>query len=257
MPSRNPVLSLSRRRLVSLAAALLAGPATRAFAAGRALRGQVSYRERIALPPEAVLEVRLVDVSLADAPARGIAVTRVKTRHRLPIPYRLRFDDAKIQRGHTYALEARITVNGRPWFVTATRHAVLTGGPDQTDIHVELVKSAGATILAAAGRWRAEAIRNRGVPPDFEAVLDIAADGKVTGSGGCNRISGKATVEGAHMSFGPIISTKMACAPDIMDQEGHFLAALADTRLWRIDETRDKLILVDAKGITVLRLAKL
>ena len=57
--------------------------------------------------------------------------------------------------------------------------------------------------------------------------------------------------------FGPIISTKMACAPAIMDQESHFLSALADTRLWRIDETRDKLILVDAHGMTVLRLVRM
>ena len=118
------------------------------------------------------------------------------------------------------------------------------------------VLAAGQTSVLS-GRWRAEAIRNHGIPPELKSILEIAADGKVTGSGGCNRISGKATVTGAHMTFGPIVSTKMACAPAIMDQESHFLSALADTRLWRIDETRDKLILVDAHGKTVLRLAKM
>ena len=33
-----------------------------------AITGEVSYRERMALPPNAVLTVRLLDVSLADAP---------------------------------------------------------------------------------------------------------------------------------------------------------------------------------------------
>jgi putative lipoprotein len=196
-------------------------------------------------------------VTLADAPARSLAVTRVKTRHRRPIPYRLRFDDAKIQPGHRYALQARITVRGKIWFITATRHSVFTDRPDEADIRVEFVKSAAAAPRAPAGRWRAEAIRNRGVAPDLRAVIEIATDGKVTGSSGCNRISGRATVAGAQMSFGPIISTKMACASAIMDQESLFLSALADTRLWRIDETRDKLILVDAHGVTVLRLVRM
>jgi putative lipoprotein len=252
-----PRLALSRRSLLGLAAAALALPASPALATGRALRGQVSYRERIALPPEALLEVRLVDVSRADAPARSLAVTRVKTRHRMPIPYRLRFDEARIQRGHTYALEARITVHGKLWFITTTRHTALAGNADETNILVEFVKSAAAATLPLNGRWLAESIRNRRVIGDPKTLIEIAADGKVTGSGGCNRISGKATVDGAHISFGPMISTKMACPPAVMDQESKFLAALGDTRLWRIDEQRDRLILVDAHGVTVLRMARL
>lgn len=257
MKPGNPRLALSRRSLLCLAAAALVLPAVPALATGRSLRGQVSYRERIALPPEALLEVRLVDVSLADAPARSLAATRVKTRHRMPIPFRLSFDEAKIKRGHTYALDARITVHGKLWFITKTRHIALAGNGDETNILVELVKSAAATPLALNGRWRAETIRSRRVLGDPQTVIEIAADGKVTGSGGCNRISGKATVEGAYLSFGPMISTKMACAPAIMDQESKFLSALGDTRLWRFDEQRDKLILVDAHGVTVLRLVRL
>jgi putative lipoprotein len=257
MKPANSRLSLSRRGLVGLAIAGLFWPAARALAAGRALRGHVTYRERIALPPEALLEVRLVDVSLADAPARSLAVTRVKTRHQMPIPYRLHFDEAKIRRGHVYALDARITVGGKLWFITTTRHTVLTDTPDETDIQVEFVKSASAAPIAWSGRWRAEAIHNQGVNGDPQSVIDIAADGKVTGSAGCNRISGKATFTGPRIRFGPMISTKMACAPDIMDQEGKFLSALGDARLWRIDEQRDKLILVDAHGITVLRLVRM
>lgn len=251
-------IPLSRRKLLTLAAAALAWP-THAFAAGRSLSGKVFYREHVALPPEALLEVRLVDVSLADAPSRSLAVTRVKTRHRMPIPYRLRFDAARIKERRTYALEARITVKGKLWFITTSRHTVFAGGPDETDILVELVKSSAAPPLPLPlnGRWLTESIRNRGVVDDLQTVLEISADGKISGSSGCNRISSKVTIEGAYMSFAPVMSTKMACAPAIMDQETKFLAALGDTRLWRIDEQRDKLILVDAHGVTVLRLARI
>jgi putative lipoprotein len=257
MKLERPRLASSRRRFMRLIGAGLAGSVMPGWATGRILIGKVFYLERIALPPDALLEVRLIDVSPADAPARSLAVTRVKTRHQMPIPYRLLFDGSKIQRGHSYALQARIIVRGKLMFMTTTRHAVLKGRPDETHIKVELVQSIAAVSPAATGRWRAEAIRNRGVPSDFEAVLEIAADGTVTGSGGCNRISGRATVEGAHMNFGPIASTKMACVQPIAEHESNFLSALAETRLWRFDETRDKLILVDAHGVTVLRLIKI
>jgi len=122
---------------------------------------------------------------------------------------------------------------------------------------VEFVGSASAAPAALIGRWIAESIRNRGVIDNVQTVIDITADGKVTGSGGCNRISGGATVSEARISFSPMISTKMTCAPAILDQESEFLLALGDARLWRIDEQRDKLILVDAKGVTILRLLRM
>jgi len=116
---------------------------------------------------------------------------------------------------------------------------------------------AGAFPKALIGRWHAESIRRRGVIPNIQTVIHIAADGKVTGSGGCNRIRGGMTINEARISFGPMISTKMACAPAIMNQESDFLSALGDARLWRIDEQRDRLILVDAHGVTVLRLLRM
>lgn len=116
---------------------------------------------------------------------------------------------------------------------------------------------AGAVPAALVGRWHAESIRRRGVVANIPTVIDITADGKVTGSGGCNRISGGMTIEEARISFGPLISTEMACAPAIMNQERDFLSALGDARLWRIDEQRDRLILVDAHGRTVLRLLRM
>ncbi len=122
---------------------------------------------------------------------------------------------------------------------------------------VELVGSASAAPAILIGRWLAESIRDRGVVDNVQAVIDITAEGKVAGSGGCNRISGAATVREARISFSPMISTKMTCAPAILDQESAFLSALGDARLWRIDEPRDKLILVDEHGVTILRLLRM
>ena len=166
---------LSRRKLMCLAATALAVPGVPVLAASRTLSGRVSIRERIALPPEALLEVRLIDVSAADAPGRSLAVTRVKTRHRMPIPYRLRFNEAKIQSGHNYALHARITVGGKLWFVSTSRYPVFSDKSDETDIRVDFVKPASAAPAALSGRWRAEAIRRHGVAGDLESIIEIAS----------------------------------------------------------------------------------
>ena len=48
---------------------------------------------------------------------------------------------------------------------------------------------------ALIGRWHAESIRRRGVAKEAHAVIQIAADGRVTGSGGCNRLFGTYTPE--------------------------------------------------------------
>lgn len=41
--------------------------------------------------------------------------------------------------------------------------------------------------------------------------LEFNADGTVSGSDGCNRLSGSWTENGGVISFGPLASTKMAC----------------------------------------------
>jgi putative lipoprotein len=129
------------RVIALIAAALtLVGLAPAAMAEPKTLSGTVTYRERIALPPGAVIEVRLVDVSRADAPSTTIAETSVKSTGQVPVAYRLQYDDAQIRPGRSYALQARITVDDRLWFITG-HHPVFVSGPDNTDIVVQRVSA--------------------------------------------------------------------------------------------------------------------
>ena len=48
-----------------------------AEASMKTITGTVAYRERIALPPNAVVSVALEDVSLADAPAKAVSYTHL------------------------------------------------------------------------------------------------------------------------------------------------------------------------------------
>jgi putative lipoprotein len=103
------------------------------------------------------------------------------------------------------------------------------------------------------GQWLAEDIGGRGVIDNPPTTLDIAADGVVSGSGGCNRYSGKAEIDGSAIAIGPVAATKMACLHAPMDQETRFFDALDRARSWKIES--DVLLLLDAQGNVLVRLA--
>ena len=68
-------------------------PATGTGTATSKVTGSVTYRERIALPPSAVVTVKLVDVSLADAPSVLIAEQVIRTEGRqVPFEFALDYD---------------------------------------------------------------------------------------------------------------------------------------------------------------------
>jgi putative lipoprotein len=70
---------------------------------------------------------------------------------------------------------------------------------------------------------------------------------RVTGSTGCNRLTGPYTRDGASLRFGPAITTKMACAdPRLNEQEQRFVAALQATERYQIE--RDTLTLLGSAG---------
>lgn len=103
--------------------------------------------------------------------------------------------------------------------------------------------------------WLAEDIQGGGVIDNAQSKIAFAAGGKVTGSGGCNRLFGSATIAGDALSFGGIGTTRMACAPALMDQEQKFLAALAATRTFRFEGPYLKFY--DAGGAELVRFTAL
>ena len=104
-----------------------------------------------------------------------------------------------------------------------------------------------ASTSALEGRyWRLAELRGQPALPTpgaREAGLQFAADSmRVSGSGGCNRVSGPYTREGQRLEFGPMISTKMACADQrLTEQESVFLSALSSVN--RHEVTGDTLVL--------------
>ncbi|GEM_PF-1996827 len=106
-----------------------------------AVTGTVTYLQRSALPPEALIQVQLVDVSRADAPAIVLATSSFQAGGRqAPFPFALPYDPARIEERNTYAVQARITVNGQLRFISTQRYEVITRGrPTRVEVIVQPV----------------------------------------------------------------------------------------------------------------------
>lgn len=88
--------------------------------------GTINIRQRVALPPDAVLTVTLSDASLADAPAHVLAQKAVRTEGKqAPFNFVLPYNQAQIQPNARILLSAAITVNGQLMFITDTVQTVI------------------------------------------------------------------------------------------------------------------------------------
>jgi uncharacterized lipoprotein YbaY len=91
--------------------------------------GTVSYRERMALPNNAVVKVQIADVSKADAPGDVLAETTIETKgSQVPIPFEIPYEQGRVQEKASYSISARILVDGNLMFTTTSHFAVITRG---------------------------------------------------------------------------------------------------------------------------------
>ncbi|WP_375737592.1 YbaY family lipoprotein [Pseudomonas boanensis] len=104
----------------------------------RQLQGEVFYLQRMALPVDAVLSVSLQDVSLADAPSLDLARQQGKVNGQIPLSFRLDYDPALVEPGHSYAVSALIELEGKLLFISTERHSVKLDGSDPQPLRIKL-----------------------------------------------------------------------------------------------------------------------
>ncbi|EKO3822450.1 YbaY family lipoprotein [Vibrio harveyi] len=111
-----------------------------AEASMKTITGTVAYRERIALPPHAVVTVALEDVSLADAPAKVLAKQTFETEGKqVPLAFELSYNSNDIKPNHRYSLRARIEVDGKLRFINDTTIPVITDAEQTHQANILLV----------------------------------------------------------------------------------------------------------------------
>jgi len=108
-----------------------------------------------------------------------------------------------------------------------------------------------------ARSWRLTSLNGQALAPASDparaAQVQFDGNGRVTGSGGCNRLTGSYQRNGAQLKIGPLAATRMACIDPAQGQlESQFLAALEATTRYSI--VGGELVLIDSRGQTLARL---
>jgi putative lipoprotein len=197
------------------------------------ITGTVTYTERIALPPDALVRVRLEDTSRAERPPKLVAAVTVGTGGKqVPIAFELIYTATDIQASRRYVVRAAILVDGKTIFASKARYPVIThGAPTKLEILVQQSPPGRASRTPLAGTsWRLFELEGAPVAAGSgasSANLAFDADPKTFhGSTGCNQISGAYDLANGGLRLTPGPMTMMACADDMMKQERAFVEAL-------------------------------
>ena len=129
-----------RRTAFAVLALAMAGVGSLPETAHATVRGRINYGDGMALPPQAVIDIELTDISRSGAPAQVLARMRLSAEEEGPIPFEISVPSARIDQQCTYVLSARISYGGKLLYTNTSAHRVLTqGAPIKVDLRVERV----------------------------------------------------------------------------------------------------------------------
>lgn len=118
------------------------------------------------------------------------------------------------------------------------------------------VPAAAHEIRTLAGsEWAPLEVAGSALPDDVEVFIQFGGDGRVSGSGGCNRFGGTYRQNEHDLSFGPLAATKMACEAPLGDVEAAVFTAL-DRVAYAEEPEPGRLSLFDADGALLMILSQ-
>jgi len=127
------------------------------------VRGEATYRERIAVPPGTQLEVLLLDVSRADAPSETISGVTLSDIGQPPYPFEIAYRPDQIVSSHQYVVRARLMHEGRLLFTTDQAYPVITRGhPTEVQLVLKRVGAPPPASTPGADRDEHGCIRSAG-----------------------------------------------------------------------------------------------
>jgi putative lipoprotein len=253
----NSLLGLGLGLALALA---LAGCASRPPPADAVVTGIALSSERVLLPPEAVLEAMLVDVTEADAPPRVLGRQLLQPAGQFPFAVAIPYRASRFAPKGRYEVRATVTLDDRLLLATVQRYPV---PQDAAFRHVSLQLQRlwpdAATVDAAVPllltHWRLVEVQGDPVvsaaaaaTPSPHLVFQVD-EARVTGFGGCNRFYVDYEARGAQLRFGRVVSNITLCLQSAAAEE-RFFAALAQVQSYR--QQGRQLIFRDADGKPVL-----
>lgn len=130
-PSPSPNPSPAPAPALKPAPAPSAGDSSNAKLDG-SVTGSVTYLQRIAMPPDAVITVKLMSVGQAGVPPVMIAEQVIRNPTGVPVPFELKFDKGRINEKNIYTVQAKLTSGGTLRFSSTKSYPVLTRGKGNT-----------------------------------------------------------------------------------------------------------------------------
>lgn len=140
-----PPLVLAGAVLV-LAALTACSPARRDAPSGSTvtpltdLRAEVSYTERMPLPPGCTLFLTLENISSLNRADSAVATSFIPVKAVPPFSARVRFDPGRIDERLNYSLSARIELKGQVLFTGTARVSPLTQGDAPVRVLVKMIR---------------------------------------------------------------------------------------------------------------------
>ncbi len=196
--------------------------------------GELTYRARIALPPDAVMTVRVSDTGRADAAAIPVAeLAEATDGAQVPLPFVIPVDTETLETNPHLTLRA--TIEGADGALLWTTDTVIPVTPPETGPTVDLgpitlVQVAGTADETASatpqGEWMIIDIDGSAPIDGSNPTIALSDDGTISGSTGCNNFTGSFTLDGDQLTLGPLATTRKACVPELGDQEAAILAVL-------------------------------
>ncbi|SIN95773.1 YbaY family lipoprotein [Salinivibrio sp. ES.052] len=106
------------------------------------ISGGLVYRERLALPDDASVTVRLVEMKNMNAPGKVISRQSFVTEgQQVPLHFSLNYDPRQISASHDYVITAQVDVSERLLFITNTVNKVITDTNHTYDPTLMLVRA--------------------------------------------------------------------------------------------------------------------
>ncbi len=218
------------------------------------ISGTLSYRERIALPPQAKTEIVISDITLGNDQEMVLSrEMRMIDQPSPPFPFSIDVSKLNLTDGPLYGLRAYIrepdgTVmfrSSEPFLLNLRNEEVNVG-----DIMLFMTSpdDGGAQDIPGvqSGKWRITQLNLDVVPARTAPVLSFGVDGRVSGTSGCNNFSAEYTLDGNRIALGPIAATKRACEAGLMEQERRFFDILGS--LYRASLDGDGLLVLEGTG---------
>lgn len=239
MPAARVSWALALATLLPLFMAACAGMPGTQTQADASVKGEVTYRQRIALPPNAVVDIRLLGLAQGQVLARQ----EIQTQGR-QVPFAFRLDYAApgaISPSDLLLVATIRNASGQLLWVAETPLAQVPTS-DAGEVRLRLMQASSDPEALTQGTWQLQRIvHNNGTllraTAETPATIVFGEGGRVSGQADCNRYFGSYDVSatGGDLDIGQMGATLMACAGPSLAQPFMQVLAAVDSYVLAAD----------------------